>query len=264
MALVVEAQSSNPWTKEFPKLRFLTSCSRNNSVTDKVIGTNWIYLERQWQPTAVLLPGKSHGRRGLVGCSPWGRWESDTTEWLHFHFSLSCIGGGDGSPLQCSCLENPRDEEPGGLLSMGLHRVGHDWSDLGAAAERYTFHRQNVVYLKRQDGPWEKHISQSVDHLRRWEAWKFWVVSFYGLNTSVGEGVGELFYFSEGLRVFKNRDTPNFGYFMVSLWWTVTVLASLVAQRVKHLPGMRETRVRSLGWEDPLEKEMATLVGYSP
>ena len=43
------------------------------------------------------------------------------------------------------------------------------------------------------------------------------MVSFYGLNTSVGEGVGELFYFSEGLRVFKNRDTPNFGYFMVSL-----------------------------------------------
>ena len=43
------------------------------------------------------------------GCSPWGPWESDTTEWLHFHFSLSCIGEGNGNPLQCSCLENPRD-----------------------------------------------------------------------------------------------------------------------------------------------------------
>ena len=64
---------------------------------------------RQWQPTPVLLPGKSHGRRSLVGCSPWGRWESDTTERLHFHFSLSCIGEGNGNPLQCSCLENPRD-----------------------------------------------------------------------------------------------------------------------------------------------------------
>ena len=62
-----------------------------------------------WHPTAVLLPGKSHGRRGLVGCSPWGRWESDTTERLHFHFSLSCIGEGNGNPLQCSCLKNPRD-----------------------------------------------------------------------------------------------------------------------------------------------------------
>ena len=64
---------------------------------------------RQWQPTPVLLPGKSHGRRSLLGCSPWGRKESDTTEWLHFHFSLSCIGEGNGNPLQYSCLENPRD-----------------------------------------------------------------------------------------------------------------------------------------------------------
>ena len=64
---------------------------------------------RWWQPTPVLLPGKSHGRRSLVGCSPWGREESDTTERLHFQFSLSCIGEGNGNPLQCSCLENPRD-----------------------------------------------------------------------------------------------------------------------------------------------------------
>ena len=41
---------------------------------------------RQWHPTSVLLPGKSHGWRSLVGCSPWGRKESDTTERLHFHF----------------------------------------------------------------------------------------------------------------------------------------------------------------------------------
>ena len=69
-----------------------------------------VYMgRRQWHPTPVLLPGKSHGRRSLVGCSPWGRWESDMTEWLHFHFSLSCIGGGNGNSLQCSCLENPRD-----------------------------------------------------------------------------------------------------------------------------------------------------------
>ena len=68
-----------------------------------------MYWRRQWHPTPVLLPGKSHGRRSLVGCSPWGRSESDTTERLHFHFSLSCIGEGNGNPLQCSCLENPRD-----------------------------------------------------------------------------------------------------------------------------------------------------------
>ena len=64
---------------------------------------------RQWHPTPVLLPGKSHRRRSLVGCSPWGCWGSDMTEQLDFHFSLSCIEEGGGDPLQCSCLENPRD-----------------------------------------------------------------------------------------------------------------------------------------------------------
>ena len=69
---------------------------------------NWTeYRRRQWQPTPVLLPGKSHGRRSLVGCSPWGHEESDMTERLHF--SLSCIGEGNGNPLKCSCLENPRN-----------------------------------------------------------------------------------------------------------------------------------------------------------
>ena len=68
--------------------------------------TNW---RRQWQPTPVLLPRESHGWRSLVGCSPWGHKELDMTERLHFHFSLSCIGEGNGDPLQCSCLENPKD-----------------------------------------------------------------------------------------------------------------------------------------------------------
>ena len=68
-----------------------------------------IYRRRQWHPTPVLLPGKSHRWRSLVGCSPWDCKESDTTEHLHFHFSLSWIGEGNGNPLQCSCLENPRD-----------------------------------------------------------------------------------------------------------------------------------------------------------
>ena len=66
-------------------------------------------LGRCKHPTPVLLPGESRGQRSLVGCSPWGRYKLDTTEQLHFHFSLLCIGGGNGNPLQCSCLENPRD-----------------------------------------------------------------------------------------------------------------------------------------------------------
>ena len=64
---------------------------------------------RKWHPTPVLLSGESHGRRSLVGHSPWGHEESDMTERLHFHFSLSCVGEGNGNPLQCSCLENPGD-----------------------------------------------------------------------------------------------------------------------------------------------------------
>ena len=78
---------------------------------------------RQWHPTPVLLPGKSHGWRSLVGCSPWGRTESDTTERLHFHFSLSCFGQGNGNPLQCSCLENPRD-------GAAVYGVPQSWTRL--------------------------------------------------------------------------------------------------------------------------------------
>ena len=63
---------------------------------------------RQCHPTPGLLPGISHGRRSLVGCSPWGCEESYMTERLHFYFSLSCTGEGNGNLLQCSCLENPR------------------------------------------------------------------------------------------------------------------------------------------------------------
>ena len=80
------------------------------------------------------------GRRSLVGYGPGGRQESGKTERLHFHFSLSCIGEGNGNPLQCSCLENPRTGEPGGLPSMGSHRVGHDCSDLAAAAAAARCH----------------------------------------------------------------------------------------------------------------------------
>ena len=68
---------------------------------------------------------KIHGRRSLVGCSPWGHEELGTTEWLHFHFSLSCIGEGNGNPLQCSCLENPRD---GGTWWAAVSGVTQSWT----------------------------------------------------------------------------------------------------------------------------------------
>ena len=87
----------------------LKAFRRNHRVLKTVLEASSSFQRRQWHPTSVLLPGKSHGWRSLVGCSPWDCKESDTTERLHFPFSLSCIGEGDGNPLQCSCLENPRD-----------------------------------------------------------------------------------------------------------------------------------------------------------
>ena len=86
-----------------------------------------IYQRRQWHPTPVLLPGKSHGRRSLVGCSPWSLKESDMTEQLHFHCSLSCTGEGNGNPLQCSCLENPRD---GRAWWAAVYGVTQSWTRL--------------------------------------------------------------------------------------------------------------------------------------
>ena len=126
---------------------------------------------RRWHPTPVLLPGKSHGWRSLVGCSLWGHEELDTTEQPHFHFSLSCNGEGNGNSLQCSCLENPRDR--------------------GA-----------------------------------------WWAAIYGVTQS------------------RTR--------LKQLSSSRLSLTSLVAQTVKRLPAMWETQVRSLGREDPLEKEIAT------
>ena len=83
--------------------------------------------EKAMAPTPGLLPGKAHGVRSLVGCSPWGRKESDTTERLHFHFSLSCIEEGSGNPLQCSCLENLRD---GGSWWAAIYGVAQSRTQL--------------------------------------------------------------------------------------------------------------------------------------
>ena len=89
--------------------------------------TRDLFRRRQWHPTPVLLPGKSHGRRSLVGGSPWGRRESDMTEQLHFHFSLSCIGEGNGNLLKCSCQENPRDGE---AWWAAVYAVAQSWTRL--------------------------------------------------------------------------------------------------------------------------------------
>ena len=81
---------------------------------------------RQWHPTPVLLPGKSHGWRSLVGCSPWGHEESDTTERLHFHFHLHVLEKEMATHSRVLAWRILGTGEPGGLPSMVSHRVGHD------------------------------------------------------------------------------------------------------------------------------------------
>ena len=94
---------------------------------------NYIWLYVKWHPTPVLLPGKSHGRRSLVGCSPWvaESWTrlSDFTFTFHFH-ALEKAMATHSSILAWRILGTG---EPGGLPSKGSHRVGHNWSDLAAA-----------------------------------------------------------------------------------------------------------------------------------
>ena len=89
-----------------------------------------------------LLPGKSHGQRSLVGCSPWGCEESDTTERLHFHCSLSCIAEGTGNPLQCSRLENPKD---GGAWWAAVHGVAQSRKRLKRLSSRSSSSRGGLA-----------------------------------------------------------------------------------------------------------------------
>ena len=89
-------------------------------------------------PTPVLLPGKSHGRRSLVGYSPWGRKESDTTATDLIWSDLSeCIGEGNGTPLQYSRLENPMD---GGAWWATVHRVAKRRTRLSDFTFTFHFH----------------------------------------------------------------------------------------------------------------------------
>ena len=105
--------------------------------------------------------------RSLVGCSTWGRKESDKTERLHFHFSLSRLGEGNGSPLQYSCLENPRD---GGAWWAAVYGVAQSWTRLkqlssSGSSQSYGFSSSHVWM-------WE------LDYKERWaqKNWCFWTV----------------------------------------------------------------------------------------
>ena len=128
---------------------------------------------------------KSHGRRSLEGCSPRGRWESDTTEWLHFHFSLSCTGKGNGNLLQCSCLENPRD---GGLPSLGSQsRTRLKWLSSSSSSNNTHEERsqENRWRLSRAFESWHSVIPWDQINALLFIIWeKKWLVSFSQVSVS--------------------------------------------------------------------------------
>ena len=88
----------------------------------------------QRHPTPALLPGRSHEPRSLEGCSPWGRWGSDRLSDFTFTFHFHALEKEMATHSRVLAWRIPGTGEPGGLPSMGSHRVGHDWSDLAAAA----------------------------------------------------------------------------------------------------------------------------------
>ena len=153
-------------------------------------------LRRQWHPTPVLLPGKSHVRRRLVGCSPWGRWV-DTAEQLHFHFSLSYIEG-NGNPLQCSCLENPRD---GGAWWAATYGVAQTWTRLQQLSSSSTMQAALVVKNPPanagdiRDGVWslgwEDPLEEGMATLSSILVWKIpWTEEPSGLQSIASQRVG--------------------------------------------------------------------------
>ena len=103
-------------------------------------------MEKAMATHSRLLPGKSQERRSLVGCSPWGHDKLDTTERLHFHSSLSCTGEGNGNPLQCSCLENPRD---GGAWWAAIYGVTQSQKRLKQLSSSSSILVKNVQTIKK-------------------------------------------------------------------------------------------------------------------
>ena len=110
-----------PWMEEPGRLQSMGSLKSRARLSDFTFPFHFHALEKEMATHSSVLAWRIQGQGSLVSCHLWGRTESDTTERLHFHLSLSRTGEGNGNPLQCSCLENPGDGEPGGLPSMGSH-----------------------------------------------------------------------------------------------------------------------------------------------
>ena len=121
----------------------------SNRSTKRLCGIVWLswkfdkkYTQlcrrRQWHPTPVLLPGKSHGQRSLVHCSPWGSrrvgqdWATSLSLFTFLHWRRKW------QPIPVFLPGKSQGQEPGGLPSTGSYRVRQDWSDLAAAVAHST------------------------------------------------------------------------------------------------------------------------------
>ena len=133
-----------PWTEGPGGLQSMGSLRVGHDWTTSLSVFTSMDWRRKWQPTPVFLLGGLHGQRSLVGYSPWGHEESDRTEQLHFHFSLSCIGEGNGNPLQCSCLEKSRDGGPGWAA---IYEVTQSWIQLKWLSNSKIVHCIYVPHL---------------------------------------------------------------------------------------------------------------------
>ena len=110
-------------------------------------------------PHSSTLAWKIHEWRSLVGCSPWDREESETIERLHFHFLLSCIGEGNGNPLHCSCLENPRDREAWWAAVYGVAQSRTRLKWLSSSSTYRTFWWiASRIYAQVSQSAWQRSL----------------------------------------------------------------------------------------------------------
>ena len=122
-----------PWTEEPGRLQSTGVAKSWTRLSNFTFTFHFHALEKEMETHSSVLAWRIPGTGEPGGLQSMRSLESDTTERLHFHFSPSCIGEGNGNPVKCSCLENPRNGKPSGLPSMGSHRVGHDSGDLAVA-----------------------------------------------------------------------------------------------------------------------------------
>ena len=140
-----------------------------NSGKEYIYKHIYIYWRRQWHPTLVLLPGKPHGWRSLVGCSPWGR-EDWATSLSLFTFMWNV------NPLQYSCLENPRDR---GAWWAAVYGVAQSWT-------RLKWLRSSTIYC------WERLKAQGEEGDRGWDGWMITVIQWtWTSGQTPGDGEGQ-------------------------------------------------------------------------